>query len=164
MMTRGPPRSPRAERLGLRPPDDLPRSTPVLPGQPTSTHPQILPQAEHLRRVLARRRGDRDPAQHARDLFNAGLLVEDRDATLRAAAFRALGHRPLFAGLGGDLRKMRDAQNLALFSKGSQFLSHYFGYRSANAGVDFVEDQGRHGGGPARYHFNLEADAGLLPS
>src|SRR2546427_4452105 len=68
---REPPQSRRAERFGLRPSDGLPSSSPVLLGRLTSTDPQILPQAEHLRRVLARRRSDRDPTQHARDFLDA---------------------------------------------------------------------------------------------
>ena len=81
--------------------------------------------------------------QHARDLFDPFVMVEQLDA--RAVGFAR--DAEMAFGARGDLRRMGDEQYLRVARKTLQPFAHGIGDRAAHAAIDFVEhERGRRTG------------------
>jgi len=113
-------------------------------GQPALGLPQ------HLARVLACRRGDVNPTQHARDFFDARIRFERGDGRGGRARARGFGDLVMVRRAGSNLRQVGDAQHLVALPQFPEQAPHDFGHRAAHAAIDFVKNQGRHARGLAR--------------
>ena len=81
------------------------------------------------------------PAEHARQLLDAvGARQRPTSARVRPDV-DPLAHAVVPVGVGRDLRQVRDAQHLLRASERGEPRAQRVGHRSADAGVDLVEDQ-----------------------
>src|SRR5205085_4057177 len=105
---------------------------------------------EQLFRVDDRAGGDRFAAEHARDLGDAlVVLVEPADARTRVAGGVFFPDVEMRRAEAGDLRQVRDADDLIPGGELLQFAADDFRNAAADAGVDLIEDE-RRGGGARR--------------
>src|SRR5207253_1386792 len=79
--------------------------------------------------------------QHARDLLAPCGGVEPGHRDGRAVGALLFGDMPVIGGFGGDLRRMRDDEDLEALAEALEALSHRCGDGPADPAVDLVEDQ-----------------------
>src|SRR6185295_13722438 len=82
-------------------------------------------------------------AEHPRDFVDAAGLVEAADRRPRPSAIHTLVDCEVRIGVGGDLRQVRDAEDLERGAERTQLAADDVGDAAADAGVDLVEDQTR---------------------
>ena len=83
------------------------------------------------------------PTEHAGDLVHATGTFEHGDVGCRHAATGAFGNHDVMVRSGGDLREMRDGEDLMLLGDATQSVADLKADSPANSGVDFVEDERR---------------------
>src|SRR5258708_15792574 len=97
-------------------------------------------------------------AEHACKLRDARTAVEDGDVCRRDAALCVLAHQNMVMRPGGDLRQMRDGEDLMIVRDTAHRLAHWKRHASANARVDFVEDERRDAIEPRENRLESEHD------
>src|SRR6185503_6508272 len=102
----------------------------------------------HLPRDLQQlMRGAESPfphfAKHLREFEQARVAIETFDARQGAVALNELLHLIVFIAKRRKLRKMRHTKDLMQAREIPQFLTNGHTHASADALVNFVEDQGR---------------------
>ena len=96
---------------------------------------------QHFFRVGKRLRRDFHAAEHARDFIDAIFRVEHGDVGTRLAVARLFLHGPMLLTLRGDLRQMRNAQNLPVLRQRPQTPPDNFRHTAADTGIDFIKSQ-----------------------
>src|SRR5262249_5265964 len=109
-----------------------------LVDSPLSTAPQ------HLVRMRPRARRDLQASRHSGNFFAALGLIEALDRRLDAAVALGLLDAEVAVGERGDLRQVRHADDLPAVGDAADLLPDHLGGGAADAGVDLVEDVGRH--------------------
>jgi len=79
-------------------------------------------------------------ARHSRQFLDPKAPHDLFDMGPRASATRFLANHEVPIREGGDLREMRNAQDLMLRGQLRQDPAHAFRDRPANSGIDLVED------------------------
>src|SRR5206468_5953841 len=105
----------------------------------TAKYLRVGPQ--HLLGMLQRSIGELGPADHAGNLLGALGAADFADTGAGAVASPLLLDQVMMLGKGGNLRQVRDTENLAGARKRLQLLSHRFCGTAADSGVNLVEDQ-----------------------
>ena len=85
-------------------------------------------------------------AEHACNFADACVVIERGYASLRLFAVAVFFDAVVRVGVGGDLWQVGDAQHLPALPEGVQQAANGVGDFAADAGVDFVEDDGRRRG------------------
>ena len=88
-------------------------------------------------------RGIAGAAQHLRQLAHPQFALERPDGCHRAPLAHDLLDLQVLVAEGGQLGKVGDAQDLVLARQAPEFLAHHGAHPSADALIDFVEDQRR---------------------
>ena len=101
-------------------------------------------QRQHFFGMAAGGVGDGFAAEHAGDFFDAHGGIKHADFAEGLRAIAVFVHLPVVFAATGHLRQVGDGQHLVLLTEPAQGAADGFGYAAANAGVDFVENQGRH--------------------
>src|SRR4051794_4562355 len=96
---------------------------------------------QHLTRGRPKAIADRFAAEHARDLLDAGRLVQPANRRARSSAVDAFLDCEMRIGVSGDLRQVRDAERLECRPQRAQLAPDDVGDAAADAGIDLVEDQ-----------------------
>src|ERR1700682_2382345 len=78
--------------------------------------------------------------EHAGDLFDATATVEFGNTHCRSTRDDCFFHEQVTIGKAGDLRLVRNAEDLICFRQLLQLYTHSFADAAADPGVDFVED------------------------
>jgi len=97
---------------------------------------------DHLRGVLQAGVGDGCAGEHSGHFVGAGQVVEQANPGFGAAVGFALVDEEMLVGEGGDLGQVGDAEDLLAAAEGFELLADGLRGASADADVDFVEDQG----------------------
>ena len=85
----------------------------------------------------------RGAAEHPRDFGDARFVVQRGNAGLGGVVVAVFFDAVVRVGVGGDLWQVGDAQYLPVLAEGVQQAANGVGDFAADAGVDFVEDDGR---------------------
>ena len=88
----------------------------------------------------------RGAAEHPRDFGDARLVVQRGHAGLGGVVVAVFFDAVVRVGVGGDLWQVGDAQHLPALPEGVQQAADGIGDFATDAGVDFVEDDGRRRG------------------
>ena len=80
-------------------------------------------------------------AHHPRQLPQPGVTVDDADAARGDAAVVGLVHDEVSVGERGDLRQVRDDDDLGMFGESRQACADVESRTTSDAGVDLVEDE-----------------------
>ena len=96
--------------------------------------------AEHLLGGLESGPGDLRAGDHAGDFGDPFLVADAEHARVGALAVAALFDDEVGVGEGGDLREVRDAEDLAMACDVGDGVADLLGDGAAHAGVDLVED------------------------
>ncbi len=89
--------------------------------------------------MLAGLTGDRDAAEHARDFFDARIVLERRHLSSRRASIGHLRDTKVLNTEGRDLRQVRDAKHLSCRAERGELAADDFGDRAAHSGIYFIE-------------------------
>src|SRR3712207_1319350 len=135
----------RGESGGWAPPFPRTGRVPARAGRAYSGAPSG--RLEQLLGVPPRRRVVTVGAEHAHDLPDHGAAAQEGHRRARRVRGGVLDDREVAIGQGGDLREMRDAEDLATRRQRTQLLADRPRGLAADAGVDLVEDE-RGGGAP----------------
>src|SRR5215470_9253844 len=99
---------------------------------------------DELECVLEARVSDGFAAEHPGHLANPIVLDQDGDGRCGAPVVLPLLHAEMLVGVRGDLREVRDAENLVGPRDLTELLADGVCRLAADADVDLVEDQDRH--------------------
>src|SRR5262245_31629717 len=96
---------------------------------------------EQLIRLRAGRFGDALPADHFRKLFDALCALDGAKAGLRLVPRDIFSDGEMTIRIAGDLREVRDAQNLVPLGERAQLAADDRPKPPADVRVDLIEDQ-----------------------
>lgn len=104
--------------------------------------------------MFTRASGYFDAAEHPGDFINPRFVVQLRDRRPGIDSIGYLGHAKMVIRQARDLRQVRNTQHLAITGQLAKPLAHHFCDTAADACIDFIEDQARHGVDRERHDLN----------